>query len=133
MHTQTGQANVTELAKRRKSGLGRKDSDGQEAVIKLDKVKEKIDHLIKLHKTAADASDALNDGIKAVAEKSGLLASVVRKYVVAKAGDKFEEKAREVEQLSLLFDVSEPAKVEAEAKGDPKQDAQALFCATQQH
>lgn len=135
MHTQPGQANVTELAKRRKSGLGRKDSQGQEAVIKLDQVKDKVDYLVGLYKTATSASSDLNDGIKAIAEKSGLLASVVRKYVVAKAGDKFEEKAREVEQLSLLFDVAEPAKVEpdADTKGEPEQDAQALFCATQTH
>lgn len=135
MHTQPGQANVTELAKRRKSGLGRKDSQGQEAVIKLDQVKDKVDYLVGLYKTATSASADLNDGIKAIAEKSGLLASVVRKYVVAKAGDKFEEKAREVEQLSLLFDVTEPAKVEADAdpKVDPEQAAQALFCATQTH
>lgn len=135
MHTQPGQANVTELANRRKSGLGRKDSQGQEAVIKLDQVKDKIDYLVGLYKTSSDASASLNDGIKAIAEKSGLLASVVRKYVVAKAGDKFEEKAREVEQLSLLFDVAEPAKVEPDAdqKGEPQQDAQALFCATQTH
>lgn len=135
MHTQPGQANVTELAKRRKSGLGRKDKDKQEAVIKLDKVKDKIDYLVGLHKAATDANAALGEGIKAAAEKSGLLAKTVRRYVVAIAGDDFEDVQREVQQLALLFDVAEPAKVEADAdqKGEPQQDAQALFCATQTH
>lgn len=90
-----------------RSGLGRKGRDNQEIVIKLDAVREKVQTLIDLYKLTQETAADLNDGIKAVAESSGLLASVVRKFVVARAGDKFKEKAREVEQLSLIFEVGE--------------------------
>ncbi len=108
--TQAGSQNVTELAAKRRKFVGRKDSDNQEAVIKLSEVKDRIDYLVGLHNAAKDAGAELNDGIKAIAEKSGLLASVVRKYVVAKAGDKYEEEERKVQQLSLIFEIEEPAK-----------------------
>lgn len=83
---------------------GRKDGMGQEAVIKMAPVKENIDNLIELFTKAGEASEKLNDAIKATAEKSGLLAGVVRKFVTARAGEKFEEEKRKVEQLSLIFD-----------------------------
>ena len=82
----------------------RKDADKQEAVITMKPVKDKIDDLIALYVKAGKASDKLNDAIKAVAEKAGLLASVVRKFVTARAGEKFQEEARKVEQLSLIFE-----------------------------
>ena len=90
-----------------RTGLGRKGRDNQEAVIKLDEVREKVQTLVDLYKLTQDTAANLNDGIKAVAESSGLLASVVRKFVVARAGDHFKDKAREVEQLSLIFEVGE--------------------------
>ena len=53
---------------------------------------------------AEEAAEDFASAVKATAEASGLLASVVRRFVTARAGENFEEKARECEQLSLLFD-----------------------------
>lgn len=87
-----------------KGAKGRKGKDKQEAVIEIGKLRQKLPELVKLKKTADEASANLNDAIKSAAEKSGLLASVVRKVVVASAGENFEEKKREAEQLSLAFE-----------------------------
>lgn len=87
-----------------RSARGRQDRSGQEKVIDKTALVEKLPHLVKLHTTAKEAGKDLSDGIKKVAEKSGLLASVVRKIVVAKAGESFEEKKKEAEQLALMFD-----------------------------
>lgn len=84
---------------------GRKDrNSGQEAVIKLDAVKTKVSHLEKLYTAQVDATNAYSEAIKAVAEKSGLLANVVSKFIKAKVNDRVEDKRREATQLSLLFE-----------------------------
>lgn len=77
---------------------------GQEAVIKLDRLRGKVDALVTLYTAAREASTDLSEEIKQVAEASGLLAKVVRSYVAARASEKFPEKRREVEQLSLVFE-----------------------------
>lgn len=87
-----------------KGTRGRKGKDKQEAVVEIGKLREKLPHLVQLKNTADGAASDLNDAIKATAEKCGLLASVVRKVVVASAGENFEEKKREAEQLSLAFE-----------------------------
>ena len=86
------------------AGLGRKDATGQDAVIRMDPVKESVDELIELYVKSGDAAAKFNEAIKATAEKSGLLAATVRKFVVARAGEKFDEVKRQVEQLALVFD-----------------------------
>lgn len=95
----------TGTRRRARKPAARVDRSGQEKVQQPEVVKERLDHLIKLHTKAKDAGEDLSSAIKAVAEKSGFLASVVRKIVVAKAGEEesYEEKVREAEQLSLLF------------------------------
>lgn len=87
-----------------KGARGRKGKDKQEAVIEAAVLKKKLPELVKLKKAADEASADLNDAIKKAAEQSGLLATVVRKVVVASAGENFEEKKREAEQLSLAFE-----------------------------
>jgi hypothetical protein len=82
----------------------RKDSEGQEAVIKMKELRDKLDHLVSLFNAAADASTAYGEAVKAISEKAGLQASVVRKFVSAKVSEKFEDKKRDCEQLSLCFD-----------------------------
>ncbi|MDA8260241.1 MAG: hypothetical protein M0Z99_32185 [Betaproteobacteria bacterium] len=99
MDAQTGSETQVKKGER-----GRKDAEKQEAVIKMKEVKDRIEDLVKLYNAAGDANDKLNDAIKATAEKAGLLSSVVRKFVVARAGENFEEAKRNVEQLSLCFD-----------------------------
>ncbi len=90
-----------------KAPRGRKDASGQEAVIKTKELKTRIDELVKLKKAADEAAVEFNDAVKAAAEKSGLLASVVRKVVTASAGENYEEEKRKAEQLSLAFEECE--------------------------
>lgn len=87
-----------------KAPRGRKGKDKQSAVIEASVLKERLPQLVKLKNAADEASEDLNDAITAAAEKSGLLATVVRKIVSASAGEDFESKRREAEQLSLAFD-----------------------------
>lgn len=94
-----------EPAKRPRRARGRKDANKQEAVINRQEVFEKTEYLVGLHGTARDAAKDFSEAIKAVAEKSGMNASAVRRYVVAKAGENFDAKRRDVTQLALLFDV----------------------------
>lgn len=90
-------------AQKRSKGIGRKDADKQEKVIELKIVRDRIDDLVDLHNAAAAAGTRFGDAIKATAEKSGLLASTVRKFVTARAGEDFAEAARRVQQLALVF------------------------------
>lgn len=87
-----------------KTVKGRKDPSGQEAVPKPEVLEAKLKELVHLHNKKTAAADACNDAIKAVAEKAGLLASVVAKVVAASANDKFEEEAKKAAQLSLAFE-----------------------------
>lgn len=87
-----------------KKPRGRKNADKQEAIITMQPIKEAIDDLVGLHEKAGAAADKFNDAVKATAEKAGLLASVVRAFVVARASDKFDEAKTKCQQLSLCFD-----------------------------
>ena len=73
-------------------------------MIKLNPLKEVVTYLIELYTKSGEAADKLNDAIKATAEKTGLMASVIRKYVVARAGESYEERKRDADQLSLVFE-----------------------------
>lgn len=83
---------------------GRKDKDGQAAVIKTKPLKDALEDGVALKLLADQASDKYGDWVKAQAEKCGLLAAIVRKVVNAKADDKWEEESRKAEQLNLAFD-----------------------------
>lgn len=83
---------------------GRKDKEKQEAVIRVDVVRERIEELVGLHRAAKDAAQALNDAITATVEKAGLHAANVRKFVAARASGEFTDKAENVAQLALIFD-----------------------------
>jgi hypothetical protein len=96
--------NVAEIGNGKRKPRGRIDSDQQDAVIKLDPVREKVEYLEQLYGDSCAAAEEFAEAVKSVAEQSGLLAAVVRKFVVARASEKFDEKKRQCEQLSLLFD-----------------------------
>jgi hypothetical protein len=83
---------------------GRKDKDGQAAVMKPQVLKAVLDDGVQLKIKADEAAEKYGDWVKAQAEKCGLLATVVRKVVNAKAADTWEEEARKAEQLNLAFD-----------------------------
>lgn len=107
--TQLNDANLQpgKPPKLRKPAQGRLGRDKQEAVIRLDKLKEMAPTVLGLYRVANDANKDLNEAIKATAEQSGLLASVVRSYITASAGHSFKEKSRHVEQLELVFELGE--------------------------
>ena len=95
---------ATETGKLISKAKVRKDIEGQEGVIKMKPAKDEIDRLVKLKGDAEEAADAYGAAVKFVAEQANLLASVVRKFVNARAGEKFEEERRKCEQLQLMFD-----------------------------
>lgn len=99
--TSAANSNVKKI---RSGPVGRKDKEGQEAVIKLAELRDRIDDLVLLHGRAKDARTVYGDAVKAAAEKSGLLASVVRKFVAARASEDFAEHSRKAEQLALVFE-----------------------------
>lgn len=99
-----GGGTTEKTGKKAKGPKGRTDRSGQEKVIELQKLEDKIETLVDLYKLQAETAADLNEGIKAAAEESGLLATVVRKFIVARAGKLFTEKAREAQQLSLVFE-----------------------------
>jgi hypothetical protein len=90
--------------RKRRLAVGRKDADKQEQIIELDEIKSSVPELVLLYKAAEDSANALSDSIKHVAERGGVLAATLRKFVAAAAVDRFDEKKRQCEQLSLLFE-----------------------------
>jgi hypothetical protein len=83
---------------------GRKDGDKTPAVKQPKVVADKLDYLVKLEHAAQMKRVEADEAVTKVAEDSGYLSSSVKKLVKAKAGEKFEEKHREVEQQAELFD-----------------------------
>ena len=71
---------------------------------KLEAMSVAVDHLSELHSVMKSAQTDFNESVKAVAETSGLDAPTVRSFIVAKCGDKFDEKKEKVMQLALVFD-----------------------------
>jgi len=87
-----------------KRTTGRKDANRQPAVMQPKIIVDRIDELVELYDKAKSAAEKSNDAIAKAAEDSGFLAAAVRKLVVAKASDKYEETKRLVEQQGDLFD-----------------------------
>lgn len=91
--------------KPRPRGRKSKTSDHQEAVIELSVLNPlAIETLVAGLKSAQESTAIFNDGIKAFAEKAGIQASVLRKFIVARAGESFDNAKRDALQLSLLFE-----------------------------
>lgn len=90
---------------KRKTAAGRKDSDGQSQVIKPKIISEREDELVDLKTKAVEAAENYSKAINQAAEDSGYNAATVRKYVEAKAGDKYDATREKVTQLALIFDV----------------------------
>lgn len=89
--------------KQKKDVAGRKDGEGQEAVPDPKALKEGLPGVIKALVAADEAKDQANKKVKALAKKSGFLASVVRAVAKARSGEGFEDKYRYAEQLELAF------------------------------
>lgn len=89
----------------KRKAVGRQDSEGQEAVIKPKIITDREDELVALKVTAVEAAENYSTAINKAAEDSGFNAGTVRKFIEAKAGDKFDATKKKVTQLALIFDV----------------------------
>jgi hypothetical protein len=92
--------------RRRSRPAGRQDSAGP-AVMKPDVLLKGIPNLVKLKKTVKEAQVEYDEAKVMLAEKSGFLASTIEKRVSAEVNEKLEETKRQVEQLSIAFEVKE--------------------------
>ena len=95
---------AVEVIEKAKGARGRKDADKQESVTKPQEIEKRIDNLVQGYKAAKDAAEESSEAIKAAAEVSGYNAKAVRALVVARAGEAFEEKKRDVAQQYELFE-----------------------------
>jgi len=95
---------MTTIQTEGKRSTGRKDADKQPAVERPEALVKRLDELITLHRKLVSAGEEFSDAVKATAEDSGMLAKNVRSFVLARAGERFVEKKREVAQLALLFE-----------------------------
>lgn len=87
-----------------KGSRGRRDSEGTPAVINLETVKTKEDHLIRLCNKADEAATDYKEAVNKIAESAGINSATLNKYIKARAGDKFDETNQKVQQLALVFD-----------------------------
>ena len=97
---------VTDGQKLRKIlSIGRKGAAKQEQVFKRTVLNDREQLLVKSCREAKEAATQFSDDVKAVAEQCGLNAATVRRYIIAKAGEHYDEAKGKVAQLSLIFDV----------------------------
>lgn len=90
--------------KARGAAKGRRGEDKTPEVTKPKVIADRIDQLVALHVAAVSATTESKEAITKAAEDSGYNASTVRKLVIARAGEKFEETKRLVAQQFELFE-----------------------------
>ena len=76
----------------------------EKGFIEVSLVKTNIHRLVALRKAAEDAAEDYNEACKLVAGKAGIKEAALKKFVTARAGDKYEDKKVECGQLHLLFE-----------------------------
>jgi hypothetical protein len=82
---------------------GRKDNDGQEAVVDLTALKEGMPKAIKLEKSLAEQRSDASEFYKKFAKKCGLNTAQLKKAAKAYADEDAEAAQRKAEQMSLIF------------------------------
>jgi len=87
-----------------KGAQGRKDEDHQEQPIKLGMLKDRVQELLKLGRRVENAKVDYAEAVKTAAQAAGLQTSVVRRFIAARLGEKWENKVRDARQLALVFD-----------------------------
>ena len=83
---------------------GRKDSSGQESVIKMESLITRLPDLIAQHNALEEVKKDFSEAIRIVAEATGLHADTVKKVVRSKAGENFYEIHGKVRQMALAFE-----------------------------
>jgi hypothetical protein len=89
--------------KHRETETGRKDNDGQEAVVDLGALKKGMPKAIKLEKELADARSDASAFYKKFAKECGLNTAQLKKAAKAYADEDTEAQLRKAEQMSLIF------------------------------
>lgn len=84
---------------------GRKDSTGDEQVLKAQPIKEALSELMVAFKRAEEARAAYNELRKTVAERSNASAGDLAKLLKASARGNFEDVQRKVQATSDLFEM----------------------------
>lgn len=83
---------------------GRKDSTGDEQVLKVGPIKEALSELATLAKKSQLAAQAYNDARKKVAERSNCNSAQLNKLIKASLAGRFEDANRLVQQTAELFE-----------------------------
>lgn len=86
-----------------KDGTGRKDGDGQEAVVNVGALKKGMTKAIKLEKELADARNDASAFYKKFAKECGLNTAQLKKAAKAYADEDTEAQRRKAEQMTLIF------------------------------
>lgn len=104
MQTESIERNL-ELVKGSRGRRGRKDSTGDEQVLKAQPIKDALSELMVAFKKAEDAKGAYNAMRKAVAERSNANAGDIAKLIKASAKGNFEDVQRDIQQQADLFEL----------------------------
>jgi hypothetical protein len=94
-----------DMPKGNRGRRGRKDSTGDEQVMKAQPIKEALTELMAAYKRAELARVAYNDLRKQVAERSNSSASDLNRLIRASARGNFEDVQRKVQQSADLFEL----------------------------
>ena len=84
--------------------VGRKDGEGQEAVIDVGALKKVMPKAIKLEKELADARHDASEAYKRWAKETGLNTAQLKAAAKAYANEETEAARRKAEQMSLIFE-----------------------------
>lgn len=108
MHSRTTEDRNTDalgLPKGSRGRRGRKDSTGDEQVLKAQPIKEALSELMVAYKSFEAAKAAYNDLRKKVAERSNCNAADLGRLLRASATGKFEDTQRHIQQQADLFEL----------------------------
>ena len=83
---------------------GRKDGDGQEAVVDVNALKKFMPKAIKLEKELAERRSDASEFYKKGAKECGLNTAQLKKAAKAYADEDAEAQRRKAEQLSMIFE-----------------------------
>lgn len=83
---------------------GRKDGDGQEAIVDVNALKKGMQKAIKLEKDLALARSDASAFYKKFAKDCGLNTAQLKKAAKAYADEDIEAQRRKAEQMSLIFE-----------------------------
>jgi hypothetical protein len=101
--TGTRRGNGAGKPKDKDNPTGRKDGDGQEAVVDVGALKKGMPKAIKLEKELADARSDASAFYKKFAKECGLNTAQLKKAAKAYADEDTEAERRKADQLSLIF------------------------------